>query len=484
MDGKGLTNPVTNPRDSLALKLAEPEVSKDDPWVDDVLDRRQIADRLTNLISHQSMPLVISIHGQWGTGKTFMLKRWQQDLESQKFKAICFNAWEDDFSDDPLLSIIGQMWNYFERDKGSKVRRLVASVKENAVPLSWANVKSVVSNKTGLTFETGQDKQTELDLIEEYVKQIRTRTELREQLGKMSSAVCDGSGQPLVFIIDELDRCRPTFAIELLERVKHIFDVPNMVFVFGINRDELCKALSSVYGDIGTDVYLRRFFDFEFNLPEVGSERFAYHLVNNYQLNRVPGSIIEPRDLAMHVSEFVNLSNALGLTLRDIDYGIRLISVMVRTVRPGTYIHPNLLAVLLAMKFKKPELYRSLAAGDFATRDIMDSLENACRRDLVDEGLVRDLDRVEGYLYCADNANTPDQQRGENAETEILRLQQADVEFGFEIISHRARNAEPQQLPRILQAIQDGRHLSMNIDNRTLSMLASLIDTYQPMLRH
>ena len=49
--------------------------------------------------------------------------------------------------------------------------------------------------------------------------------------------------QPLIFIIDELDRCRPTFAIELLERVKHIFDVPNMVFVLGINRDELCKSL-------------------------------------------------------------------------------------------------------------------------------------------------------------------------------------------------------------------------------------------------
>ena len=53
------------------------------------------------------------------------------------------------------------------------------------------------------------------------------------------------TGQPLVFIIDELDRCRPTFAIELLERVKHIFDVPNIVFVFGINRSELVKALDS-----------------------------------------------------------------------------------------------------------------------------------------------------------------------------------------------------------------------------------------------
>ena len=71
-----------------------------------------------------------------------------------------------------------------------------------------------------------------------------------------------------MFIIDELDRCRPTFAIELLERVKHIFDVPNIVFVFGINRAELVKSLESIYGEIDAGTYLRRFFDMEFVLPE------------------------------------------------------------------------------------------------------------------------------------------------------------------------------------------------------------------------
>ena len=57
--------------------------------------------------------------------------------------------------------------------------------------------------------------------------------------------------RPIVFIIDELDRCRPTFAIELLERVKHIFNQAHgIIFVFGINRTELTKSVRSVYGDI------------------------------------------------------------------------------------------------------------------------------------------------------------------------------------------------------------------------------------------
>ena len=78
--------------------------------------------------------------------------------------------------------------------------------------------------------------------------------------------------QPLVFIIDELDRCRPTFSIELLERVKHIFDIPGIVFVFGINRDELCHSIKSVYGEIESGIYLRRFFDVSLSLPDASTD--------------------------------------------------------------------------------------------------------------------------------------------------------------------------------------------------------------------
>ena len=98
----------------------------------------------------------------------------------------------------------------------------------------------------------------------------------------MAGKVRDETGHPMVFIIDELDRCRPTFAIELLERVKHIFDVPNLVFVFGINRDELCTSLQSIYGEIDASVYLRRFFDMEFTLQEVDSAKFSRHLMQKF----------------------------------------------------------------------------------------------------------------------------------------------------------------------------------------------------------
>ena len=483
MSQEGTTTP--DPRGLLKLKLPEPVVDTEQPWADDVLDRTQIAARLTNLIRNQSAPLVISLHGPWGTGKTFMLRRWQKDLDNQGFRAIYFNAWEDDFCDDPLLAILGQMSEYF---KEGELKTLAKQVIRTAIPLLQKNLLSVLSKTTGITLEIEQGQHAERDLLKEYLDQRATKDELKEHLAKMSAAVFNKTQQPLVFIIDELDRCRPTFAIELLERVKHIFDVHNLVFVLGLNRDELSKSLSSVYGDINTDVYLRRFFDFEFELPEVGSQRFAERLIDKFQLGQAFQWLsVRTRDQRLiydyenYRKVFPKMWSALGLSLRDMDYGIRLLVLLARDLPLGTLTHPFLLAVLIAMKFKKPEFYRSLVTGDFRTSEIMDYIDEESKQGLIDQDLSYDLDRMEGFLYCADNTNRDGQERGEDANTELLRLSQGDVEFGFQVISQRAQIADPEHVRWMSQAIVDGRQLY--IDGKVLGNLAALIDTYQTELR-
>ena len=285
---------ATDPRDSLKLKLLEPDVSADQPWEDDTLDREKIAGRLTNLFRNQRDPFVISIDGQWGTGKTFLLKRWQKDLENKGFKVIYFNAWEDDFSDDPLLSIIGQLSEHF---KEGKLRSFAEEAARIAVPLLMKNVSSVTNRFTGLTFDVGLN---ERDLLREYREQRKTKTDLKGKLANMSTAVFEETERPLVFIIDELDRCRPTFAIELLERVKHIFDVPDLVFVFGVNRDELCSSLKSIYGEIDATVYLRRFFDMEFMLPDVDSVQFCRNLMAKFKLQEFFDSLDGSANTYLH----------------------------------------------------------------------------------------------------------------------------------------------------------------------------------------
>ena len=471
---------------SVILKLSEPVVDSNNPWGDDLLARQDIARRLTNLVAAQKPPLTISLHGQWGTGKTFMLKRWQKALEEDNYQAIYFNAWQDDFCDDPLLAILGQLSEYF---KEGNLKTFADRVVETAFPLLQKNLLSVLSKTTGLTLEIEHNEQAKRDHLSEYLDQRATKDELKEHLADLSGKVAGETGHPLVFIVDELDRCRPTFAIELLERVKHIFDVPHTVFVFGINRVEISKSLSSVYGDINTDVYLRRFFDFEFELPGVDSQRFAERLIDKFQLGQVFQSLSDAARDPGHMYDYDNyqtvfpkLWSALGLSLRDIDYGMRLLALLARNVPVGAFTHPFLLAVLIAMKFKKPEFYRSLISGIFRASEIMDYIDDeVSRRTSTDKELSRHLDRIEGFLYCADVTNRYDQSRGENAHTELLSLSQGNVEFGFQIISQRVRGADPEHYSRIIQAIEDGDRLGITDD--TFGHLAALIDTYQMHLR-
>ena len=420
---------------SIPIKISELVINSDNPWSDDLLARQDIGTRLTNLVASQEAPLTISLHGQWGTGKTFMLRRWQKDLENQGFKAIYFNAWEDDFCDDPFLAVIGQLSDYFA---DGNLKTLVEKLVQIAIPLLQKNIEGIVKKTTGLTLDIERQEQTERDLLKEYLDQRATKDELRTHLTEMSVKVVVETGYPMVFIIDELDRCRPTFAVELLERVKHIFDAPNTVFIFGLNRNELSKSLSSVYGGIDTEVYLRRFFDFDLNLPEVDSRGFAEHMFDRFQLVQVfralddtleksPPHYREARfrhsyDYDNYRNVFPKLWSSLGLSLRDIDYSVRLLALLARNLPLGVFTHPYLLGILIAMKFKSPDVYRSFVLGNFKTGEVMDYIDGELRRNLIDEDLTRYLDRSEGFLYCADMANRDDGMRGEDAHTELLSL--------------------------------------------------------------
>ena len=85
-------------------------MDQSNPWQDDVLERTKFASFLTNLVAHEVEPFVVMLNGSWGCGKTFFLQRWQQELVNDGWKALYFNAWQDDFIEDPLVALIGQLY--------------------------------------------------------------------------------------------------------------------------------------------------------------------------------------------------------------------------------------------------------------------------------------------------------------------------------------------------------------------------------------
>ena len=134
---------------SVTLKVPEPIVNPNQPWADDLLNRSEIAIRLTNLIATQTPPLSISLDGQWGTGKSFLLLRWKEHLKQEGFEAIYFNAWEDDFCDDPILAILGQLQETF---KDESLKTLIQQVTRTGIKLAKRNLISIAEKHTGLSY--------------------------------------------------------------------------------------------------------------------------------------------------------------------------------------------------------------------------------------------------------------------------------------------------------------------------------------------
>ena len=394
-------------RKALQLKLSEPEIQEDNPWADDALKRSDVAEKLTELLSGQSAPFVIGLHGHWGTGKTFLLKRWQKQLENDGFRAIYFNAWEDDFCDDPLVAILGQLSDFLKR-KG--IEGLDDKIKEAAKSLLIQGTLSVVGNF--ICFDPNKILEKFADkTLDEYSQQREKKTELKTALQKLSGEVKADTGHPLVFIVDELDRCRPTFAIKLLERVKHIFDIPDMVFVFGINRNELCSSIQSVYGEIDADTYLRRFFDMEFLLPDIDSKAFCRLLIGRYQMEQFFTKLSERTGHTDYYDDFERfngffpaLCGYFGLSLRDIDYCVRLIVFIGKNAETNYSMSQPLLPLLIILRLKNKTLYQEYIRGDRMGSEVINYVVELVPPENRDREAEYIFDELEINLYLVDRA--------------------------------------------------------------------------------
>ena len=477
-------------KESLQLKLSEPEIQEDNPWADDALKRSDVAEKLTKLISGQSAPFVISLHGHWGTGKTFLLKRWQKQLEKDGFRAIYFNAWEDDFCDDPFVAIIGQLSDFLEREE---FQNWGNRIKEAAKPVLIQSLRSVFHNVSGVDPDKVLE-QFAKKTLDEYSKQTEKKNELKAALRELSGKVKADTGHPLVFIIDELDRCRPTFAIELLERIKHIFDVPDMVFVLGINRDELRSSIRSIYGKIDADTYLRRFFDMEFSLPEIDSKVFYEYLIKRYQLEEFYIRMSQSTGLKEYTYGIQRFNKHLpalcghfGLSLRDIDYCIRLIVFTGKTGITTNLVSQPLLSLLILLRLKNKTLYQEYIRGDRTGSVVMNYINELVPPENRNRESVKMFDIFEINLYIVDRKNTENKSKS-IAELERLseNLQNEQQPTQTHYLSKMTQESGTERIRNLLSILGMYRQSGIYPDDfskDTITHLADLIGLSQSFMR-
>jgi len=248
------------------------------------LGRKEYGEFLVSYITQETDGFVLNLNGGWGSGKTNLLKRMYVDLLGKRHPAIYVDAWESDFVKEPLVVIASELINQLQamssgigEDLNKLSDALGRFLKASFVGVSGVITKKFIDDSTvGVGFAENILNETSKGAMRSirqgYAEQVEAIKEVRENLEALSEVLSGptfGNNLPVVVLVDELDRCRPTYAIEMLETIKHFFCTRNFVFVVATDTEQLEHSIKAVYGnDFASGQYLRRFFDRRIEIPE------------------------------------------------------------------------------------------------------------------------------------------------------------------------------------------------------------------------
>ena len=288
---------------------------------------------------------IMAISGSWGSGKTKFMemffnllhgKEYQANgnesdaafIDDNKFeegKVAYFDAWENDFYDDPIIPFAQMVLDTVCVDP-KQYQKIADTV--------WKTYQRMLhANNKGLSIIKKNDKLS--DKIDA-VKNL-----LRDSIDR----------KKIIIIVDELDRCKPTFAIKLLEIVKHLFNVKGIVFIFALDINQLQHCVKTVYGDEFDAIgYLERFFDYYSLLPKGSDEQLFRKFAEEY-------------DILEDVESFYEMCNSFNLTPREMKGVCSSFYYLNKYQLKGYPLKARQLCFyLLLLKHRYPEKIHSLSA--------------------------------------------------------------------------------------------------------------------------
>lgn len=362
-----------------------------EPFKNCKLDRKKYADVLTEIVRNYAEGFVLAINNEWGTGKTTFIKMWKQQLDNSGFKTLYFNAWENDFNEEPLVAIISELKTLLPNKANENFKKVMkngAALTKAIVP---AVINALVKEHLGDVKEEIKDiiKDTSKPSIEYFTKKIEAYADKKKNLTdfkkNIKKYVKDVSNQkPLIFFIDELDRCRPTYAVEVLEHLKHFFSVEGIVFVLSIDKEHLASSIKGFYGseNINTDEYLRRFIDLEYSIPEPNIENFVEYLYSYFSFNKFFDLRYRVKNPYLK-NDGNNLKEIAGTlfikssaTLRQMEKIISLTRVVISTFGETNMTYSSVLFYLIYLKIMLPDSFIKIHRNEFTIQQLCDEFEN------------------------------------------------------------------------------------------------------------
>jgi KAP family P-loop domain len=394
---------------------------------------------------------VLNIDAPWGSGKTFFLKCLKAEMEDAGYLVAYVNAWEHDHGDDAMLPILSSIKNtlaiFSTEDSRSKAQVMLSTGSKIAVHFAKGALNQFTKKYLGTELGDVTDAVTDTAkevvevLAEKAIKEIEERVKLVKQFHEELKNVVDELGsqseekKQLFVFIDELDRCRPTYAIETLERVKHILNADGIAFIIATDTRQLAASVSKVYGqNFDGFTYLRRFFDRQYELNQTSKLDLIREGVTNWSKN----TKISIPSWAGTIPEFMaKLVAGFKLTARDTIQLVALLDDIIITWPNNLHIELAYLAPLAALYHSNRKLFEELNQSNLA-REEQKKIEEVMAWDLIPERRFRD-DRIIPsqsfytlfqYFYANRNINRYElinnnlQNIGEIEEWVIRRMQQ------------------------------------------------------------
>lgn len=338
-------------------------------WSSDLLNRKMDALLLEEFLvrRHEERvrrgehgAYVLNLNASWGVGKTFFLERLQKQLEASGHPVAFVNAWKDDASQEPVIAVMAAIEKslkpYFAENRGIasgwstikvKAATIVATLVKGALKKAAARyfgdgpdkIKEIFEHTDALPSEVEEmisdgvasagieitDQVTTLltkyidDKMSAYQARIDSANEFQSRMAALLELISVNSTAklPLFVLIDELDRCRPTYAIEMLEQVKHLFNIDHVVFVIATDSDQLAHSVRAVYGEgFNGARYLNRFFHRHYKFEKRSLEVFVSYLFERYEIDQ--DKLAVPVG-SSPVGLFVSLMQAQNISLREAD---------------------------------------------------------------------------------------------------------------------------------------------------------------------
>ncbi len=346
---------------------------KIETFEDDCFGLKEFAKRLEQFICVEyefvEGSLVMGLNSPFGNGKSTFLQMWQnawfEDREEAPF-AISLNAWESDYVGNPLFALISAFKNRLVPDDEnlSKINNAIKKIGRFGLDVLLQTIES----KVGVDVEEAVKKSNP----EKSPTVFAQYEEEKEAMADLKGAIKDcinKDGLKFVFLVDELDRCRPDYAISYLETIKHIFDIKGIVFIIAADRIHLENSAKKAFGcRLNFDEYYRKFVHREAELPQIqknGFQNLSKAYISYYLEKGKRSSYLDTNSYIR--DSYATLFNGFNLTPRQVQEVFRIIGHALSKKPNNDYKLDDeasiLVMIMTILRIKNNDMYKLLSQG-------------------------------------------------------------------------------------------------------------------------